>query len=133
MTKLITLKNNLDQITTQIKELTKKQTALKEELLEQLDTNIQLALTRKDEPYGVIHVEGCEVNVPKKVTWDQKQLAEIHQNILISNEDPADYIDVAYKVAESKFKVWPTSIRDRFLPARTVEAGNASIKIEKDE
>jgi len=122
----------LDKVTEKIKKLKKEEAELKEQLLEKLDVNIQLELIKKDEPYGVVHIEGLEIIVPKKVMWDQDKLATLYQNILISNEDPKDYIDLTYKVAESKYKAWPESVRCNFTGARSVEPGSPTVKIEKE-
>lgn len=62
-------------------------------------------------------------DLPKRVDWDQDQLAGIVERIRASGEDPAQYVDVALKVPERKYAAWPEAIRQSFEPARTVRTG----------
>lgn len=69
------------------------------------------------------------VTVPKRVEWDQEEIAHAVGVIRSWSEDPADYVEKKITVAESKYKAWPPAIRDLFTPARTVKAGKPSFKI----
>ena len=66
---------------------------------------------------GVIVV----AELPKRVDWDQAQLAAVVERIRAEGDDPAEYVDVAFKVPERKFAAWPTGIRSAFEGARTVK------------
>lgn len=68
-------------------------------------------------------------DLPKKVDWDQRELAEMVERIKADGEDPCDYIDVAFKVPERKYGAWPGHIRRAFEPARTVRAGAQSFRL----
>jgi hypothetical protein len=82
---------------------------------------------------GVIHFTDGRVEItadlPKKVEWDQAKLAEISQRIAASGEKPTQYIEVSYRVSESKFNAWPDTIKNSFLPARTLKTGKAGFRL----
>ena len=63
---------------------------------------------------------------PKRVSWDQPQLAAIAQRIAASGERVEDYLDVEFSVPESRFNNWPTALRSQFEAARTVKPGKPS-------
>ena len=62
-------------------------------------------------------------DLPKRVDWDQQQLAQIAANIAASGEDPAEFIETTLKVSERKYTALPESWRKGFEPARTVRTG----------
>ena len=62
-------------------------------------------------------------DLPKRVTWDQKQLAAMAERIRAGGEDPAEYVEIAFKVPKRKFAAWPAHIRTAFEGARTVKTG----------
>ena len=72
-------------------------------------------------------------DLPKRVDWDQKKLAQMAQNIADSGEDPAEFIDTKLTVSERKYGALPASWREGFEPARTVGFGKASFKLEAAE
>ena len=82
---------------------------------------------------GTIHFEddgvSIEADLPKKVEWDQALLAALVERIRASGEDPAQYVDIAFKVPERKYSAWPDSIRDAFAPARTVKTGKPTFRL----
>ena len=82
---------------------------------------------------GVVHFDDGTVRItadlPKKVEWDQTQLAAIVQNIAASGDNPAEYVELAYKVSETKFNAWPESIKTVFLPARTLKTGKPGFRL----
>ena len=67
--------------------------------------------------------------LPKKVDWDQVQLSQLVERIEAEGENPREYIEIAFKVPERNYGSWPSHIRKAFEPARTVRAGNESIKL----
>ncbi len=62
-------------------------------------------------------------DLPKRVEWDQGQLAAMVARIRAAGDDPAQYVDITYRVPERKYAAWPEAIRKGFEPARTVGTG----------
>ena len=69
-------------------------------------------------------------NLPKRVDWDQIQLATLIERIRTSGDDPGQYVDITIKVPESKYAAWPDAIRAAFEPARTVRTGKPTFRLE---
>ena len=92
--------------------------------------------TSKD--FGVTRFTDGDVTVvadlPKKVEWDQHDLADLVERIKAEGEDPRDYVEVSLKVSERKYGSWPKHIRSLFEPSRTVRAGKETFElIDKKE
>ena len=68
-------------------------------------------------------------DLPKKVDWDQKQLAAIHERIAASGDNPAEFIEMSFHVSESKFNAWNQSLKNAFIPARTVKTGKHDFRL----
>ena len=68
-------------------------------------------------------------DLPKRVDWDQDRLAAMVARIRDAGDDPAEYVDLAYKVPERKYAAWPEAIRQGFEPARTVRSGTLKVEI----
>lgn len=62
-------------------------------------------------------------DLPKKVEWDQRQLAALVAKITASGDNPTEYIATEFKVSERAYGAWPDSVRQVFAPARTVRTG----------
>ena len=70
-------------------------------------------------------------DLPKRVKWDQAKLAEAVEVIRSKwGDDPADYVKTKLDVSEAAFANWPRPVRELFTPARTVETGRPSYRIE---
>ena len=69
-------------------------------------------------------------DLPKRVEWDQAQLAVMVERIRAAGDDPAEYVDIAFKVPERKYAAWPDAIRQGFEPARTVKTGALKVEIQ---
>lgn len=73
---------------------------------------------------GTTHIVDGDIDVTveigKDIKWDQAALKLLARRIAGGGEDPAQYIDVKYAVAERKYAAWPDTIRSAFTPARTV-------------
>lgn len=69
-------------------------------------------------------------DLPKKVEWDQPMLAALVDRIRADGEDPAEYIEISYKVSERKYSAWPGHIRSAFEAARTVRVGKLTFKLQ---
>lgn len=69
------------------------------------------------------------VELPKKIEWDQARLAQIVQRIRAAGEDPAEFVEVSYRISESKYNAWPASMRANFDAARTLKIGKPSFRL----
>lgn len=82
---------------------------------------------------GVVHFDDGRVRItadlPKKIDWDQSRLAEMAQRIAASGDDPAEYVEISYRVSEAKFSAWPESLKSAFAPARTLKTGKAGFRL----
>jgi hypothetical protein len=67
--------------------------------------------------------------LPKKVEWDQAQLARLAEEIHAGGDNPRDYLEITFKVPESAYTAWPERIRKAFEPARIVHAGRATYRL----
>jgi hypothetical protein len=72
-------------------------------------------------------------DLPKKVDWDQARLAALVERIRAEGDDPAEYVDIAFKVSERKFAAWPSAIRSAFEGARLVRTGKPSFRLSLKE
>ena len=45
--------------------------------------------------------------LPKRVDWDQAKLASLVERIKADGEDPTEYVDISFDVAERKYSAWP--------------------------
>ncbi len=68
-------------------------------------------------------------DLPKKVDWDQTQLAVLAERIRTEGDDPTEYVDIVFRVPERKFTAWPGHIRSAFEGARTVRVGKPSFRL----
>ena len=98
------------------------------ELLEQrYSRHTQNIRTLHGKDTGTVRFEDGPVTVtadlPKRVVWNQEQLAAMAERIRAGGEDPAEYVEIAFKVPERKFTAWPAHIRTAFEGARTVKTG----------
>jgi hypothetical protein len=80
-----------------------------------------------DGPFTVI------VDLPKRVDWDQGSLAAMVERIRAAGDDPAEYVEISYKVPERAYVAWPEAIRQGFAPARTVRTGALKVTLEPSE
>ena len=83
--------------------------------------------------FGVVHVADGDlrltVDVSKRVTWDQTQLATIAKRIDAAGESVDEFIDVSYSISESRFQNWPSTLRTQFEAARTVKPGKPTYRL----
>jgi hypothetical protein len=68
-------------------------------------------------------------DLPKKVEWDQTKLTEITRRIADSGENPAEYVEISYRVSETKFNAWPETLKSAFAPARTLKTGKPGFRL----
>jgi hypothetical protein len=82
---------------------------------------------------GLVHFDDGRVRIsadlPKRIEWDQSVLAVIVDRITEAGEEPTEYVDIAYRISETKFNAWPEGIRRAFVPARTLKTGKPSFRL----
>lgn len=82
---------------------------------------------------GVVHFDDGDVRItadlPKKVEWDQALLANLDARIAANGDNPREFIDVSYRVSETKFSAWASALREQFIPARTVKVCKPSFRL----
>lgn len=69
-------------------------------------------------------------DLPKRVEWDQDQLAAMVARIRAAKDNPAQYVDITIKVPERKYTAWSDAMREGFEAARTVSHGKPGFKLE---
>lgn len=115
-------------------------TALDQKLASALDLRYGARASQRrsemDKDTGVVRFDdnGFVViaDLPKRVKWDQEKLSHAVEVIRSSwNDDPADYVKTKLEVSESAFANWPRAVRELFLPARTVETGRPTYRLER--
>ena len=88
------------------------------------------ALRESGRDFGTAHISDgvlrIKFELPKKVSWNQKQLGEIAERIVASGEKVEDYLDVKLSVSESRYTNWPAALQQQFAAARTVDSGKPS-------
>jgi hypothetical protein len=94
------------------------------------------ALRESGRDFGTAHVSDGPLHIkfelPKKVSWNQKQLGEIAERIVASGEKVEGYLDVKLSVSESRYINWPPALQQQFAAARTVDSGKASFTLSTD-
>ena len=89
---------------------------------------------RQDKQTGTINFEDGDFkissNIPKKIEWDQKKLKEVISEIKEMGDNPYEYVNVSYKISETKYNAWPEYIKKFFRPARLLKTGKENFKIE---
>ena len=82
---------------------------------------------------GVVHFDDGYVRItadlPKKVEWNQTQLAELVRRITANGDKPSEYVEISYRVSETKFNAWPESLKSAFAPARTLKTGKPDFRL----
>ncbi|SDF85830.1 hypothetical protein PUH89_18280 [Rhodobacter capsulatus] len=72
-------------------------------------------------------------DLPKRVEWDQAKLAAMVERIRAAGEDPAEYVEISFKVPERAYAAWPEAIRQGFEPARTVKTSTLKVELLAQE
>jgi hypothetical protein len=88
----------------------------------------------QQKPTGTMHLEDegflVTQEIPKKPDWDQDKLQTVVAKIAAAGENPEEYVDIAYKVAERKYTAWPEHIRAAFEGARILKTGKAVFTVK---
>ena len=94
------------------------------------------ALRESGRDFGTAHISDgplhLKFELPKKVSWNQKQLGEIAERIVASGEKVEGYLDVKLSVSESRYINWPPALQQQFAAARTVDSGKPSFTLSTD-
>ena len=102
-------------------------------LLQKYAERAKAARADAEKDFGVARFVDGEVTIvadlPKKVEWNQRDLADLVEQIKAEGEDPRDYVEVSLKVAERNYTSWPKHIRSLFEPSRTVRAGKETFQL----
>ena len=82
---------------------------------------------------GVVHFSDGDVRItadlPKRVEWRQAKLADIVRRIAATGDDPAEFVEITYRISEAKFTAWPESLKSAFAPARTLKPGKPGFRL----
>lgn len=93
--------------------------------------------TQLEKPTGIIHFNDDDyvitTDTPKRPEWDQKLLKQAIDAIAAKGDDPSEYVQATYKVAEKNYTAWPASIRALFEPARILKTGAPTYKLKAQE
>ncbi|NDP39261.1 MAG: hypothetical protein GZ093_11005 [Rhodoferax sp.] len=91
------------------------------------------ALLESGRDFGTAHIADGHLEItlelPKRVSWDQKKLAEIADRIAAAGDRVQDYMDIDFSVSESRYTNWPPALRVQFSAARTVKSGKATFRL----
>lgn len=69
-------------------------------------------------------------DLPKRVSWDQKQLSIMAERIRAAGDDPTEYLEIAYRVPERRYGAWPAAMRESFADARCETTGKPVFRLE---
>ena len=127
-------KRYLDQLSNAVKSAQVKFDA---SLLQCYGERAQAVLRESGRDFGTAYISDGSLRIkfelPKKVTWDQKQLGEIAERVVASGEQVKSYIDIKLSVSESRYSNWPPTLQQQFASARTVDAGKPSFTLTLDQ
>ncbi len=130
---LVEVQRNLGELADWLK---KEQAKVHTAMQQRFDELERAARAEAGKDFGTVHFNdgplGVSVDKPKRVSWDQRQLADIAKRIAASGDRVEDYLDIEFGVPESRFNNWPTSLREQFEPARTVKPGKAIYVLDLD-
>ena len=67
--------------------------------------------------------------VAKRIEWNQQKLKDVVSAIKEHGDNPAEYVEISYKVPEAKYNAWPEHIKNIFKPARIFKLSKESFAI----
>ena len=95
------------------------------------------ALRESGRDTGTVHLTdgavAVTVEIPKRVSWDQEQLAVIAERIAATGGHPEDYLDVEFSIPETRFKGWKPPLQRQFAAARTVTPGKPTFRLTLED
>lgn len=90
-------------------------------------------LSQKDYGAGTVNLDGLKFEVKKNVTWDQDGLASLWNQLKKEGKQASEYMDFKLGVSENAYKNWPSDIKSRFTPYRTVKTSAVAVSFnDKD-
>ncbi len=91
------------------------------------------ALRETGRDFGTAHLEDGDIHVKftvgKKVTWDQRKLAQLAERITETGESLKGYMEVHYSIPEGMYQDWNSSKRMQFDAARTMSPEAAKFEL----
>ena len=60
---------------------------------------------------------------------DPKTATTVAQRIAANGDDPSEYVEISYRISETKFNAWPESLKSAFAPARTLKTGKQGFRL----
>lgn len=82
---------------------------------------------------GIVHFDDGQVRItadlPKKIDWDQQKLTDLVKRIADAGDDPREYVEISYRVSETKYNAWPEALRSQFTAARTLKTGRPGFRL----
>ena len=77
---------------------------------------------------------GLNPETQKKMIAGELDVELVPQGTLVeriraAGDDPAEYVEISFKVPERNYVAWPEAIRQGFEPARTVRTGTLKVEI----
>jgi hypothetical protein len=125
----------LDDLAEQQSRLQRIEARLRSALDLKYGVRVCQARAKATKDYGPVQFEDngfiIIADMPRRVTWDQAKL-EAASEIMRGGwgDDPSDYVKLRLEISESAFASWPRPVRELFQPARKVEIGPTSYRIE---
>lgn len=120
----------LNELTTWVKQAREK---LNVALDQRYGDQARAALLASGRDFGTTHVSDGALRItfelPKRVSWDQPQLAAMVARIQAAGDHPEEYVDTEYSISESRYNHWPQGLREQFANARTVKPGKPSFRL----
>ena len=117
-----------------IKDLQSSNKQLEDEIFKHIEKEVSSQLLDKEYGAGTANVligeTKIKVAVSKKVTYEQDGLKKVFYQLRDMGQNPEEYIQTKYDVSESKYKAWPTSLKDLFKSYRIVEPSKPKLEIE---
>lgn len=128
MEELAAMHKKIDELS---EELKKSKELLEEVMHKKFDKEVEKHLSKDGRLSGRVHFDCWLAEKPKKVIWDQEQLATIAKSISAVNREKM--IKVSYTVEERKFSAWDEDTRSMFMPARSIEFGKIRYQLKGEE
>lgn len=119
--------NELFRVESQISELKEYEGKLKAKLTFMFSDRIKEEYAQKPEPFGTVKFEDQDREIvfttPKRVSYDQDGLKSLYEQ--------GAPVTVEYSLNENVFKALDDAGKAAFMPYRTVEPGNMSVKVKE--
>lgn len=110
-------------------------------LRRQLDTvleaaygeRVRRACAEAGQDVGLVDIDAggvcLRVEIAERVMWDQTQLAAMAARIAKGGERVEAYLDITYNIPETRWSLWPSTLRDSFARARLATPGAPTYRL----